>query len=541
MTSKPSSPLDQEIADDEQRIQEYGGNDVHDPPVGHGVLKDIHSEAEDSTTAIATVVEPTNQVTWDGKDDPENPQNWPVRQKWIVTILCSLMTMNVTFASSAPTSATRKIVQAFDISTETSYLITSLFLLGYCIGPLLWGPGSELVGRRPVFIATLSLYSLLHLGQALAKNTQTLLITRFFAGFFAVAPLTISGGTIADVWSAEGRGTASSLFGASVFIGPCLGPLVGGFVADSHLGWQWIFWVMMIFASVSTVIAAIFLRETYAPVLLLHKARRLRKANPITYKDLRSEHEDQDWSAKGIIHRTVYRPFKMLGMEPILVLVTIYLSVVYGILYALFEALPIIFIETRGFTVSQNGLIFVGVGTGTILGAVITIRMASDYPILIKQWKGFPPPEKRLSGAMIGGPCLVIGAFWLGWTGQYKSIPWYVPALATPFMGASICMIFMSFLAYLVDVYLMYSASAFAASTIVRSAVGAAFPLFTVQMYHKLGINWASTLIGLLAMLLAPMPFLFYKYGHIIRGHSEFAPGIDLKIAKEMKEETEKV
>jgi|SRR6266702_1252733 len=70
----------------------------------------------------------------------------------------------------------------------------------------------------------------------------------------------------------------------------------------------------------------------------------------------------------------------------------------------------------------------------------------------------------------------------------------------------------------------MYSASAFAANTMARSAVGAAFPLFTTQMYEGMGVNWASTLIGGVALLLLPIPFLFYKYGPRIRARSKFAP-----------------
>ena len=72
----------------------------------------------------------------------------------------------------------------------------------------------------------------------------------------------------------------------------------------------------------------------------------------------------------------------------------------------------------------------------------------------------------------------------------------------------------------------MYSASALAANTVVRSAVAAAFPLFTTQMFLNLGVNWACTLIGLLMLLFVPAPFLFYKYGHIIREKSKFAPCI---------------
>ena len=110
------------------------------------------------------------------------------------------------------------------------------------------------------------------------------------------------------------------------------------------------------------------------------------------------------------------------------------------------QAFPIIFVTKRGFTISESGLIFVGVGIGTILGSAINYRAIAHYPDLIRKWKGFPPPEDRLYGAMIGSPALVIGIFWLGWTGQYPSIPWYVPATSTIFIGAGISLIFMSFL-----------------------------------------------------------------------------------------------
>ena len=207
----------------------------------------------------------------------------------------------------------------------------------------------------------------------------------------------------------------------------------------------------------------IFFRETYAPTLLLNKAKKLRKADPKGTTQLYAEHEKQDWSIRGLIHRTVFRPFIMLLQEPILVLVTIYVSLVYGILYArkfpcsrhrrltltryaVFEALPVIFEGKHGFSISQVGLIFIGVGIGTTLGSVINNACQWEYPVLVPKWKGFPPPEKRLYGAMIGGPCLVIGSFWLGWTGEYASVHWAAPACATVLIGMSINLVFMSFL-----------------------------------------------------------------------------------------------
>ena len=143
----------------------------------------------------------------------------------------------------------------------------------------------------------------------------------------------------------------------------------------------------------------------------------------------------------------------MLAMEPILMLITIYISIIYGLLYSLFEVIPIIFIVRRGFTISQNSLIFIGVGIGTTLGAFLNARLSTHYPGLIKKWKGFPPPEQRLWGAMVGAPSLVIAIFWLGWTGEYSYIPWYVPALSTIPLGMGITSIVMSFLVGVISIW----------------------------------------------------------------------------------------
>ncbi|KAF5309967.1 hypothetical protein D9619_010265 [Psilocybe cf. subviscida] len=513
-----------------EEIERYGGDDPHEP----------EPKSEVNNQPALPLPQPKtdpNMITWDGPNDPENPQSWSIKKKWAITMVCIIMTVNVTFASSAPSGTSHFIVRQFGISDEVSYLITTVFLLGYVVGPLVWGPGSELVGRRPIFIVCMLAYTLFIMGQALAQNIETVLVTRFLSGFFAAAPVTNSGGVIADIWSAEGRGPAISLFTAAVFLGPVLGPIISGYILESYLSWRWVYWVMMIFAGTCTIIMLAFMPETYAPVLLAQRVKKLRKEDPAGSKDLYAEHEKQDWSLRGVLDRTVFRPFMMLAMEPILVLITIYMSIVYGLLYALFQAFPIVFVVRRGFSLSHTGLIFIGVGLGTTLGSYLNYVFSREYPTLIKKWKGFPPPEYRLYGAMLGSPLLVIGCFWLGWTGEYASVPWYVPALSTILIGTGISMIFMSFLSYLVDTYLMYVASAMAANVFVRSAVAAAFPLFTVQMFTNLGVNWACTLLGLLGLIFVPCPFLFYKYGPQIRMHSKFAPCIDLKIAELIKQE----
>ncbi|KAL6304116.1 MFS polyamine transporter [Sparassis latifolia] len=513
---------------DEFRTEQYGGDDPRDPPSRQPgpYLPPQKEEVLDY-----------DKVTWDGPDDPENPQSWSLARKWGITVICLLMTVNVTFASSAPSFAGTNIAAHFHKPKETAYLVTSVFLCGYIFGPFIWGPGSELLGRKPMFIVALSAYTLLHLGQALAHNIETLLVTRFLGGFFAVAPLTNCGGVIVDIWDPVNRGHATSMFVAGVFTGPVLGPIVGGFLTSSYLGWRWVFWIMMIFAGTCTVIMIFFLPETYAPVILQRKARRLRKADPVANKDKFAEHEKSDWSVRGVLHRTLYRPIIMLVMEPILVLVTLYTAFIYGILYSLFEAMPVIFMGKHGFTIGECGLIFIGVGIGTTFGAATFWFLSRHHDALIPKWHGFPPPEGRLTGAMIGAPTLIIGCFWLGWTGAYASVSWVAPAFATIFIGYGVSLVFVSFISYLVDTYLLYAASALSANTLVRSAIAAGFPLFTVQMYDNLGINWACTLLGLILVVLLPSPFLFYKYGATIRKRSRFSPSPDLRIAELLEAE----
>ena len=136
----------------------------------------------------------------------------------------------------------------------------------------------------------------------------------------------------------------------------------------------------------------------------------------------------------------------MLFCEPILALITAYMSMVYGLLYALFEAFPVIFGVKRGLGVQYIGLLFFSVAIGTVSGGIFNLWASRKYPKLLNKWHGFPPPERRLYAAMLGGPMLVIGAFWLGWTGEYASVGWYVPVLAGIPLGMGVTCIFISFM-----------------------------------------------------------------------------------------------
>ena len=112
----------------------------------------------------------------------------------------------------------------------------------------------------------------------------------------------------------------------------------------------------------------------------------------------------------------------------------------------MFQALPVIFIRTRHFSISNDGLVFIGIGIGSILATFVNLWFLRSYPRLLKQWHGFPPAEERLYSAMVGGPVLVVGILWLGWSGNYESVPWWVPGLSTILIGLAITLIFISFI-----------------------------------------------------------------------------------------------
>ena len=113
---------------------------------------------------------------------------------------------------------------------------------------------------------------------------------------------------------------------------------------------------------------------------------------------------------------------------------------------AVFQAIPVIFIHIRHFSISNDGLMFICIGIGSTLATIVNLCFLRPYRRLLKQWYGFPPAEERLYSAMLGGPILVIGIFWLGWSGNDESVPWWVPELSTILIGLAITLIFISFI-----------------------------------------------------------------------------------------------
>lgn len=138
---------------------------------------------------------------------------------------------------------------------------------------------------------------------------------------------------------------------------------------------------------------------------------------------------------------------------------------------------------------------------------------------------------RRLPLACLGGPLIVVSLFWLGWTASPR-IHWIVPMLGGIFFGVGYLLIFMALLNYLTDAYQVFAASAMAAATCCRSIFGAALPFAAAPMYSKLGIAWATSLLGFLNLGITFIPFLFFKYGTKIKANSEFCQCLEAERKK---------
>ncbi|KAF2223014.1 major facilitator superfamily domain-containing protein [Elsinoe ampelina] len=453
-------------------------------------------------------------------DDPRNPQNWSGARKWTITAIVAVATLAVAFVSSAYSGGARQIIQQFEISQEVSVLGVSLFVLGFAIGPLLWAPLSEMFGRQVLFFTTYAGLTAFNAGAAGSQNIESLLIQRFFAGAIGSSPLTNAGGVLADMFSANERGVAMSLFAAAPFMGPVIGPIVGGFVGQT-VGWRWVQGVMAIFTGVLWLVGGMTVPETYPPVLLRKRAAALSRKTGQIYKS-ESDAQQGPVSLGHVFGTALSRPWILLFKEPIVLLLTIYMAIIYGVLYMLFSAFPIVYQQQRGWSQGIGGLAFLGVAVGMVFAVAYSIWDNKRYVRINHAHNGFAPPEARLPPTMIGAISVVIGLFWFAWTNS-PSVHYMASISAGVPFGFGMVLVFLSIMNYLIDSYVIFAASVLAANSVLRSLFGAAFPLFTTQMYSALGIHWAASIPAFLALACVPFPFLFYKYGASIREKCTYA------------------
>ncbi|KAK1249588.1 hypothetical protein MKX08_009591 [Trichoderma sp. CBMAI-0020] len=457
------------------------------------------------------------------QNDSQDPLNMSMARKWTITVLQATSALVVTFASSIYASSIFDLKRHFDVSEEVATLGLALYVLGFALGPLIWGPLSELYGRRPIYIISFMAFTAFSVAAPVSPNIQALLLFRFFGCAFGSSSMTNGGGVITDMLTKEQRGAAMGAFVTAPFLGPALGPIVGGFL-DQNKGWRWVLGLVAIMAGVVWIATTIATPETYAPYLLRSRAKALSQSTGNVYVS-RLDAGEPPKTLTQELSVALSRPWVLLFLEPIILLMSLHMSIVYGTLYMFFAAIPTVFQGTRGWSEGLAGLPFVGVTIGVCLATALSGVDNKRYVRLCEEMeaKGATiEPEARLSTSMVGSVILPIGLFLFAWT-TYPSVHWIAPVIGALLFSCGLVLNFISQISYLIDCYTIYTASVLAAGSMLRSFFGTAFPLFTTQMYANLGDQWASSIPAFLALGCVPIPFLFYKYGPKIRSKCKYA------------------
>ncbi|KAJ6113783.1 hypothetical protein N7523_007100 [Penicillium sp. IBT 18751x] len=463
-------------------------------------------------------------VGWE-EGDVTYPRNMNKARKWLIVIIVSMGSLCVTCTSSMYTTTYTQLMKEFGCSQEVATLGLSFFIWGLGVGPLFLSPLSEFYGRRNIYIVSFSLFLIWLVPCAVAKNIQTMIVCRFFNGLAGSAFLSVAGGTVGDLFDRHELAFPMMLYTASPFVGPELGPLIGGFI-NTFTSWRWTFYVLLIWTGVLLVSIVLLVPETYHPVLLRRKAQKLRKETgddrwiaPI---------EKMNRSVAQTVLRSMYRPIQLLVLEPMCLNLCIFSAILLGILYLFFGAFQLVFESVYGFSLWQRGLCFLGLFVGMVLAIISDPFWRRNYARLEQNYQKTTnnvdefQPEWRLPPAILGGPLVTIGLFIFAWT-IYPDVHWIAPIIGSAVFGAGTILVYSGIFTFLVDAYPTFAASALAANSFTRSAFGGIFPLFGIQMYNNLGFHWATSLLAFLTVAMAPFPYIFFKYGARIRKKSRFA------------------
>lgn len=319
------------------------------------------------------------------------------------------------------------------VSPIVATLGLSFFVLGIGLGPLLTGPLSEWHGRRPVYLVSWSWFILWNIATAVAKNIQTVLIARFFTGFAGGTFLAVSGGTVSDVFPRHQLQMPMTLVSSAPFIGPCLGPLIGGFISY-NTGWRWNCYFVIIWSAVIFLAIIFFAPETHHSVRLKAKAAMLRKqTGSHRYK---APCETSKTTIRQALALSLLRPFQLLFLEPMCLALDLFSAILLGMLYLFFQSVPHLFETTYDFNIWQGGLAFLGIILGMVVAAASGPLWSFVKGHLLASGKvtDESAPEFCLIPAIPGGVMIPIGLFWFGWTMQ-PQIHWMVPIIGSAFFG----------------------------------------------------------------------------------------------------------
>ncbi|TXT08900.1 hypothetical protein VHUM_03028 [Vanrija humicola] len=515
--------------DDDAAPSSDGGNDEHDHE--HDLRQTVTTRTTRSVAEALRALENFDTA-------PENARNWSNRTKWATVTTVALTAFVSTCGSTMAVPGIPYAMRDFGTTNEkVGILIAGCYVLGMGTGPFLFAPMSELYGRQPAYMLSQTLFVIFCMAASLAPNMPGLIILRFLCGCFGSVGPTLGVATCADMFIPQERGRPVSLYAIGPMMGPPLGSMFGYWIVFG--GWRWLHWAITILGGVNWILLNFFARETFAPAIQKKFTYRVRNPPPADAGPLRRWLNDFKWmgamvsadQAKTAFSSAFSRPPRLLFMNPVASISSVYYAYIFSILYLFVVALNKLFgrapyndpkLFSYLWPQATVGLSYTGMALG-FFAAAMTAALYQDkiYKYMSKRNGDNGRPEYRLLLTQVGITLMPIGLFIFGWT-AHAEVHWIAPMIGQVILSYGTMLAFNTLQAFLVDAFFPYSAAAVAGAVFVRSALACIISVFAPQMFSVMGWGWGGTFLGLVAATGIPLPTIMFKYGQRLRERFKF-------------------
>lgn len=450
---------------------------------------------------------------------------FPEWKKWTILTVIFTVQMSMNFNSSTYSNAVSGLTEQFNISEQAARVGQMIFLVAYAFGCELWAPWSEEFGRWPIMQLSLTFMNIWQIPCALAPNFGTMVVGRFLGGI-SLAGGSVTLGMTADMWEADDQGFAVAYVVLSSVGGTTIGPFFGGMM-EQWLEWRWNFWIQLIFGGVTQIMHLFLVQETRSTILLDREAKRRRKSgeDPNIYGPNEMKKPRIDFQDFLRIWR---RPFEMFLREPIVLFLSLLSGFSDALIFTCIESFSLVF-EQWGFDPLRIGFCFGAIIIGYVVAyAIFLPDIWRQRKIRQRDGNASRLPERRLLLLLFIAPLETIGLFGFAWTSMGPDYtPWIAPLIFVFLIAIANYGIYMATIDYMVAAYGPYSASATGGNGFARDFLAGLSAMYATPMYTNIGgrlhLQWASTILGVLAIFVTIPIYVFYWKGPQIREKSKFA------------------
>lgn len=270
--------------------------------------------------------------------------------------------------------------------------------------------------------------------------------------------------------------------------------------------------------------------ETRSAILVDREVKRRRKSGEDEGVYGPNELKQNRVSAKELL--TIWRrPFEMFLLEPIVLCLSILSGFSDALIFVFLQSFTLVF-QQWNFTATTAGVAFLSIIIGYFLAYFIHLPDLYRQRVVLRvDVEGARLEERRLLLLLFLAPLEAIGLFGFAWTSMGPEYnPWIFPLIFACLIAIANFSIYISTIHYMVASYGPYSASATGGNGFARDVLAGVSTMYAVPMYTNIGgklhLQWASTILGCLAIIVAIPIYLFYWKGPSIRAKSKFAQAL---------------